>query len=470
MKSELLRLEYLDVTHKGNPVLENFSMELFEGDILGILAKNTRETDVLIDVLSGEKIPEKGRISFRGEPLQTRYPGKNSPIIVVGRKSQLIDNFNIADNIFVIRRGFRKFYVQRRQLEIQAEMMLGKMGIGLSPVSYAKDLTVLEKLVVEIAKCRILRVPVVVLKSLSSFLSDEDLGRFEHYLDLFRVAGQTFIVMDSTSNIVKNYCSRIIILHKGRNLWTFRAGEFSEVSLARFFPMEEEGPLLSYEPESRGEVIFSLENLSAGTMASLNCRARRGEIRVLLDPEGSRIEEIRKILTGEKRDYRGNVVVKGSVLRSLNPHRLLKRNIALISEDPAETQLCPQFNGLDNLVFSMGQKVPIFWQRRKFRENILLRYEPYFSPGALWKNLKKLTPRDLQTLSYLRWHLYAPDLVVLVKPFSSVDGQLEDLTISLMSLLLSRGIGLLILTSNLWELSALSEKLPVKIQRLPPLT
>lgn len=470
MKKELFRLEYLDVDYNGTLRLEDFSMEVYKGEVLGILTKNTREIDCLADVMKGLKLPRRGRISFKGRPLNNKSMEKESRIIVLSRKSQLIDDFNIADNIFVIRKGFKKIYINKKKLEKQTLFMLKKLAIKIPTGTNIKNLNNLEKLIIEIAKSHILRIPVIVLKSLSSVLSDDEITRLYPYIEIFQDFGQTFIIMDSTSSIIRQLSTRIILLNKGRNLWTFMKEDFSEHTLSKLFKIDKNKNSAPFIPEESSEEILNMKNLKSPRLKSLNCLLYRGVVQAIIDPAGTQIEELRKIFTGEETDYGGRIVVRGKSIPSCDPRVLLKNNIGIISENPRSAHLFPQFNALNNLTFPMGQRVPYFWQKRPYRENIQTNYEAYFSKGALLKDLSNLNSQDLHSLSYLRWHLYSPDLIILIKPFSSVDRQLEDLTIKLMHMLLEKRIGLLILTSNLWELSTLSGKLPVKIQRLPPLT
>jgi ribose transport system ATP-binding protein len=470
MKKELFRLEYLDINYKGSLRLEDFSMELYRGEVLGILTKNAREMDCLIEVMKGHKIPERGRISFEGIPLQNHRGLKDSPVIELGKQSQLIDDFKIADNIFVVRKGFRKFYISSKKLELQALIMLDKFSIKIPPSTYIKDLSNFDKLIVEIAKSHILKIPVIVLKSLTSFLSDDEICKLYPYIKKFQDSGQTFIVMDSTSSVIREMSTRIIVLNKGRNLWTFAKKDFSEEIISGFFNIEENEQTYIPASEDAGEEILTFRNVHSKRLNPLSAVLRKGEITGIIDPEGTQIEELKKIFLGEGNEYRGEIFFKNKLISAITPKKLLKYNIGIISEDPASTLLFPHFNALDNLSFTMGKKVPFFWQNNRYRENIYLKYESFFSPGSLGSTIKELTSSDLHTLAYLRWHLYSPDLLILIKPFSSVDRKMEDLTIKLMNELLKKRIGLVILSSNLWELSALSAKLPVKIERLPPIT
>ncbi len=468
MKEELFRIEYLDVNYNRSLKLNNFSMELIKGEVLGLYTKNFSEIDCLIDTLRGNIVPLTGRILFKNSPLKFNSPNSSDNLIVICKQCQLISNFTVADNIFVIRKGFKKYFINRSKLEFQAQLMLDKLGINISASSYIQDLTQLEKIIIEITRAYILRIPIVIFKNLSSFLSDEEINQLYPFIILFRDAGLTFIVMDSTGNMMETYCHRVIILNKGRNIWTFRKDEFSENRLINFFGVYENRTVDPILIDDNTEDFFVLNNLESNRLNRLNIVVKKGEILGLVDLEGSGIEEIKNILIGSQKEYSGEIKINGSLLSSSSPLKLLNSGVAVIDEEPSRNSLFRGFNGLDNLCFPLSKKVTFFWQNRRYKKNILQRYRDFFSDGALISRLKNLDSRDLHSIAYLRWHLYSPDMIILIRPFSSVERQLEDLTISLIDLLVKKGIGIIILTSNLWELSTLSTKLPVNIQRLTP--
>lgn len=470
MKEELFRLEYIDVEYKGSQKLQKFSMELNKEEVLGIYTRNLSEIECLIDTLKGDLKLKSGRILYRGQPLGIHGGNDDMNILVVYKKFRLIENFSVAENIFVIRKGFKKSYINKKKLESQAGFILDKLGISISPGSLVLKLSRIEKILIEIIRAYILRIPIVIFKNFSSFLSDEDISNLYPYMDIFKRVGLTFIIMDSTEHIIERFCYRVILVNKGHNIWTFIGHEFSESILSRFFGLGNNNVRDVYTNSEEQESILKFTNLSSQRLNRLNISIKRGEILGLVDLEGTQIEELKQIFFGNSRNYKGDINLKGSSIKPITPLELLHRGIAIIDEEPSETTLFSEFYAIDNLAFPLCCKVPFFWQKKRYRENIILTYQKFFTSGALYKRLTELNSRDLHLLSYLKWHLYSPDIVVLIRPFSSVDRLLEELTIFMIDLLVDKGIGIIILTSNFKELSTLSNKHLITIQRLTPST
>ena len=78
--------------------------------------------------------------------------------------------------------------------------------------------------------------------------------------------------------------------------------------------------------------------------------------------------------------------------------------------------------------------------------------EPFNIDDIARIRLHRLEPATLQKIAYYKWYLYAPKVVVCIKPFTETDIHLQEITVEMISKLKSRGISIIILTPNYSEL------------------
>ena len=45
--------------------------------------------------------------------------------------------------------------------------------------------------------------------------------------------------------------------------------------------------------------------------------------------------------------------------------------------------------------------------------------------------LMKLDPRTFQVIAYLKWYLYAPNIVICIRPFTELDINLQEITLEM---------------------------------------
>jgi len=65
----LLRLEGVSKRFGGVVAIDGFSLQLNEGEILGIMGPNGAGKTTLLNVISGELKPDSGRVWFRGNDI-----------------------------------------------------------------------------------------------------------------------------------------------------------------------------------------------------------------------------------------------------------------------------------------------------------------------------------------------------------------------------------------------------------------
>ena len=75
--------------------------------------------------------------------------------------------------------------------------------------------------------------------------------------------------------------------------------------------------------------------------------------------------------------------------------------------------------------------------------------------------------QGLHKLVYCRWHLYKPGVVVCIKPYSSVDKTLEEISAVFIDRLLKKGIAVLILTSSASEAESAGRKISINQKNDP---
>ncbi len=113
MRNEVLRMER--VTYKEDEVvkLEDFNLQIFQGEIMGFLPVNSHGKTALLKLLERNLPLYDGYIYYGGEKVNTwkeHYKPANR-ISIIQEKSSLVGNLNIADNIFVLRPGFHQWVI-----------------------------------------------------------------------------------------------------------------------------------------------------------------------------------------------------------------------------------------------------------------------------------------------------------------------------------------------------------------------
>ncbi len=467
MKREILRIENITIMDKGMKTLDDFFLNLYQGELLGVFVNNTTEKKHLIDLIYGNVEVEKGRICYDNMPVTYEdYVGiRKNKVSMIQSTSKLVDDLSVADNIFVIRDRFGRYIIDRQVISEQTRNLLEELELDIDPHKLAYLLSDYERTVIEIVKAYGLGAKIIILKDMSSYLSDSELDRLAPIIGRLKSSGVSFIMIDSFTQVLSQFADRMFVLCGGRNAWTFKSGQFSEDTLKTYFNTS--GQEVSGDAYIRKEPALRFEGVSTERLGPLSFEIHSGELLCILDHDGRGIEEITKILSCDSTSYQGKVFVGGKPFCCHSPGEAVKNGLALIVENPRETMLFKDITAIDNLFFVSGNKENSFWMNAKYRKSCIEAYEGFFEKGVLNRQTKSLSGYELQKLAYLKWHFYNPKVVVCIRPFSSIDAELRAVTAEMLRLLLEKGIGILVLASNDSEVDNSGERILLRPKERP---
>jgi len=117
---------------------------------------------------------------------------------------------------------------------------------------------------------------------------------------------------------------------------------------------------------------------------------------------------------------------------------------------------------VENLVFASIGKINSLWTSSRYLKSCIQEYEKYFPQINMNRPAEELTIYDQQKLVYLKWHLYNPRVVVCIRPFSSIDAELREITSEMLDLLMKKGIAIIVLGSNYSEMYSIGNKIDLR--------
>ena len=184
--------------------------------------------------------------------------------------------------------------------------------------------------------------------------------------------------------------------------------------------------------------------------------------------QNTRDRDAESLLNGEHPPGRGRIRVDGKSYTARNGWEALDQRVAFVAEDPAQTMIFRDLTAIDNLCLPAGRKARGFWLNPAYRASCEREYAVHFAPGTLRKYPDALSAQDRHKLVYCRWHLFRPAVVVCIRPYSSVDKTLEEISAQFIGELRAKGIAVLILTSNAAEAERVGKKITLDQKKAPP--
>ena len=461
----------------GQATLNNLSLVLCAGEMLGVFSTHAAVKNDLVHLLAGQSGADSGRLYLDNEisPFEETDYHRQRRVGVIGSAQALIDVLSVAENIFVVRKGFKAGIINRRLIELQTQNLIDEYGMTIAPDELVRNLGAADRCCLEVLKAVALGAQVVVLKDLSSFLSDAEIDTLLEFAARIKRRGVGFLMVESSVSTLARYADRVVVIKNGRDFWTFDGREFSDEALKGCLSQRREGRLedefwpataLDGEDGTTREVL-RFDGVGSGVLDDLSFVLRPGEELCLYDQQGDGIEEVRAILSGEYRPHGGRILVGEQPFVARNIWQALDQRVAFVVENPAASMIFRDLSALENLCLPSSRKARDFWLNPVYQASCRKEYEAFFSPGSLDKYPAELGARDLHKLVYCRWHLFKPAVVVCIKPYSSVDKTLAEISTLFIGLLRRRGIAVLILTSSASEAESAVRKISINQKNAP---
>jgi simple sugar transport system ATP-binding protein len=116
--------------------LKDVDLQLFPGEILGLVGDNSAGKSTLMKILSGAYQRDSGDVQIEGQPTHFRNPqdSRGRGIEMIYQDFALCGNMDIASNMFLGRWPRRGLFVDRRRMEEEASVVLKKLKVDVTSV------------------------------------------------------------------------------------------------------------------------------------------------------------------------------------------------------------------------------------------------------------------------------------------------------------------------------------------------
>jgi branched-chain amino acid transport system ATP-binding protein len=219
----LLQLENITKRFGGLVAVDNVSLQVEEGEFIGIVGPNGSGKTTLFNVINGVYYPEQGRIFFAGEDI-TRLPSYKRSPLGIGRTFQIPRPFTSAtvrENVAV----GAMFGSQGKSLSVEesmevADQVIERIGLGAHRKKSAGLLTPVEKKLMEIGRALAMKPRLLLMDEAMAGMHPGDIDRMVEFL--IQVAREEEIaivaMVEHIMRAVVNMAQKVIVLDYGEKI------------------------------------------------------------------------------------------------------------------------------------------------------------------------------------------------------------------------------------------------------------
>lgn len=211
----MLQLENVTVKFGGLTAVNNVTLAIGSGDVIGLVGANGAGKTTLFNAISGLVRPTGGRILFNGADV-LRAPMYQRARIGIGRTFQIpqpMHELTVRENLLVAQRFGTGSVDARRIDEILAFTSLSaKAGHDA-----ATGLALTELKALEVAKALATNPKLLLLDEVLAGLETHGKRRFMHMLkDLHQQFGVGIVIIEHDIETISQLCQRVAVLNFGQ--------------------------------------------------------------------------------------------------------------------------------------------------------------------------------------------------------------------------------------------------------------
>jgi ABC-type sugar transport system ATPase subunit len=218
-------------------------------------------------------------------------------------------------------------------------------------------------------------------------------------------------------------------------------------------------------PRRTGDVVLKVDGLSrSGILEDISFTVRAGEIVTLAGLVGAGRTEVARCIAGIDRYDQGAVAIDGKPVRVGDPKKAINAGIALVPEDRREQALVPKLSVGTNITISLLDRIAPGGVISRSREDEIINEAARslsIKMASAYVPISTLSGGNQQKAVIGRCVAQRPRLLILDEPTKGVDIGAKAEISEIIIRLVSQGTAVLLISSELPEVLALSDRVLV---------
>jgi len=468
-----LRMQDISKSFPGVQALDRVHMEVQPGEVHALLGENGAGKSTLMKILSGVYQPDGGEILIEGRSVQfsdTRA-AEQAGIAIIHQELNLIPQMTVAENIYLGREPRGKFgLVDYKAMRQAAEMELQQLEGNIPVQAHIADLRVGEQQLVEIAKALSLHAKVVIMDEPTSALSETEVEKLRR----LQQNGVAIIYISHKLEEIFAIADKVTVLRDGKYIGTCVVKESTAQQLVGMMVGRELADLFPKEKARLGEELLRVEALTVrhpsqshrNLLEDIHLSLRSGEILGIAGLMGSGRTELLMTLFGASPGQlvAGKLFVRSRPVELHSPQEAIRHGLALVTEDRKAQGLFLQLPVQWNIsIAGLRQVVKRWVLRHKLEKAMAQRYidQLRIKVSSLAGAIETLSGGNQQKVILAKWMATAPSILLLDDPTRGVDVGAKAEIYHLMNQFAEQGIGVIMVSSELPEILAMSDRILV---------
>jgi len=295
--------------------LRAVDLDIYAGEVLGLLGANGAGKSTLIRILTGVVTPDSGQVTADGAALKSGVKAARAAgIVAVHQELNLVPTATAAENIFLWSLPKRGGLVSKREMNRKATAVLEQMKVDLPVDALAADLTPVQQRLVMVAAAISQDVKVLILDEPTASLPVDEAAHLLEVVRGLRSIGKAVVFVSHRLEEVVSIADRAVVMRDGRIVAELRHDDVQVDSIMELIGAKRIAAIdkaLATRATSASGVILSARGVTGTRVRQIALDINAGEIVGVAGLVGAGRSELLRLLAGVQTQRAGEIHLRG---------------------------------------------------------------------------------------------------------------------------------------------------------------
>ncbi|MFL2095183.1 sugar ABC transporter ATP-binding protein [Marinilactibacillus psychrotolerans] len=451
-----------------NYVLRGVDFDLKAGEVHALMGENGAGKSTLMNIMTGLHKKDEGQIFIDGKELLFDSPkaAENYGISFIHQEMITWPEMTVLENLFMGKEMKTSFgWIKTKEMQNKADNIFRELGIQIDFDKQMKTLSVGQQQLVEIAKTLMNDTEVIIMDEPTAALTDREIELLFKIMNQLKERNVAIVYISHRMEEIFKISDRVTVMRDGISISTKPTKETNYDEIVRQMvgrDLEDYYPTIESE---KGEVILEVKGLSRSNLFNeISFKLHSGEILGFSGLMGSGRTEIMRGIFGIDRLEKGDIFLEGEKVELKTPNDAISKGIGFLTENRKDEGLFLDFSIRDNISMTAFEEFSKYgWINRKeetdFVDLLIKRLTVKTTDMEL--PASALSGGNQQKVVLAKWIGAGSKVLILDEPTRGVDVGAKKEIYSLMKELTERGVGIIMVSSDLPEVIGVSDRVIV---------
>lgn len=467
-ENHLLVLNGITKQFPGVLALDEVTLRVQRGEVHGLVGQNGAGKSTLMNVLFGLLKPDAGHIEFDGQIYEALSPAIAAKV-GIAMVPQMIQNqptTTVGENLFVGDWPMRnRFTIDWSGLYRSAQETFDRMGVEVNARAPMSTLSIGQQQMVEIARALRRNAKLIVLDEPTPPLTTGEIEVLFSLIRSLKDQGVTFVYISHFLQEIFDICDYVTVMKDGRAVTSCPVASIDITECIRAMVGRDVTLFPERAAYAEDDIALEVRGLNTERIHDVSFHVRKGEIVGLAGLTGAGRTEVAKAIYGLDPLLSGEVYVEGRKVNISQPQDALDSRVAYLPEDRRGEGALLIRSVSDNITLSSLSDItgPFGFLMRRKERNIAQGWVDSLGirTPSLQQMVALLSGGNQQKVVLARLLAADARVFMLDEPTVGIDVGAKAEIHRLINELAERGCGVLLISSDIEELLAMSDRVIV---------